>query len=104
MNNCKLLVVLFLAAAACGQTADIHGIKIKESGFDAQAKTLSLTFINDRAADITAYHYCFTVLSTDSRQTRQQCEVIDALTAFLEMQADKKARPWLPEMTELSPS
>jgi hypothetical protein len=97
-------VFLFLAAAAFGQTTDIHGIKIKESSFDAQARTLSLTFINDRAADIIAYHYCFTVLSTDSNQTRQQCEVIDALTTDLEMKAARKARPGLPEITFLAPS
>src|SRR5437588_10677975 len=99
------LMFLFLAAAAFGQTSDISGIKIKQSDFDAQAKTLSLTFINDRAADITAYHYCFTVQSTDYYgQIRQECRLIDTRTAKLEMKAAKKARPWLPEMTSLAPS
>jgi len=104
MKNCRLLVLLLLAAAARGQSGDIRGIKIKRSGLDAQTKTLSLTFINDRAADVTAYHYCFTVLFTDSRQAEKQCELIDAQTSVLEMKAARKARPWLPEMTELSPS
>ncbi len=99
MKNLTLLVPLLLAAAAWGQAADIQGLKIKESGFDAKTRTVSLTFINDRAADITAYHYCFTVLSTDSEQTREQCMLIDVLTTVLEMQAARKARPSLPEIT-----
>jgi hypothetical protein len=82
----------------------MRGIKIKQSGFDAQTKTLSLTLINDRAADITAYHYCFMVISTDSRQTRKQCRLIDALTSVLEMKAARKARPSLPDITLLGPS
>ncbi len=60
LKNCRLLVFLLLAAAAFGQTTEIHGLKIKESAFDATTMTLSLTFINDRAADVTAYDYCFT--------------------------------------------
>jgi hypothetical protein len=104
MKNCRLLVLLLLAAAACGQTADIHGLKIKQSGFDAQTMTLSLTFINDRAADINAYHYCFTVLSTGSKQTRTQCKLIDVLTSVLEMKAARKARPSLPEIALIGPS
>jgi hypothetical protein len=103
MKNCRLLVLLFLAAAACGQTADIHGIKIKQSGFDGTTMTLSLTFINDRAADVTAYHYCYKAIAADPKRTSEHCELIDALTAVLEMAADKRARPWLPEITELSP-
>jgi hypothetical protein len=104
MKNCRLLVLLVLAAAAGGQTADIHGLKIKQSGLDGTTMTLSLTFTNDRAADVTAYHYCFKVISTDPKQTREQCKLIDALTRVLEMQADRKARPWLPEITLLGPS
>lgn len=103
MKNCRLLVLLLMAAAACGQTADIHGIKLKESGLDGTTMTLSLTFINDRAADVTAYHYCFKVISTDPKQTREQCQLIDALTAVLEMQAARKARPSLPEITLSGP-
>lgn len=95
MKNCRLLVLLLLATAACGQTADIHGIKIKQSGFDGTTMTLSLTFINDRAADVTAYHYCFKAIAADPKQTREQCELIDALTTVLEMQADRRARPSL---------
>lgn len=93
MKNCRLLVLLLLAAAACGQTADIHGIKIKQSAFDGTTMTLTLTFINDRAADVTAYHYCSKLISTDPKQTREQCVLIDALTPVLEVQADKRARP-----------
>jgi hypothetical protein len=103
MKNCRLLVLLLLASAACGQTADIHGLKIKESGFDAKTMTLSLTFINDRAADVTAYHYCFKAIATDPKQTSEHCELIDALTPVLEMQADKRARPGLPEITSPGP-
>ncbi|MBZ5509162.1 MAG: hypothetical protein LAO78_27190 [Acidobacteriia bacterium] len=66
--------------------------------------TLSLTFINHRAADITAYHYCFTVLFTNSKQTRTECRQIDVLTSVLEMKAARKARPSLPEITLLGPS
>ena len=102
MKNCRLLVLLLLAAAACGQTADIHGIKIKESGFDGKTMTISLTFINDRAADVTAYHYCYKAIATDPKQTSEHCELIDALTPVLEMAADKRARPWL-NYTELGP-
>lgn len=104
MKNCRLLVLLLLAAAACGQTADIHGIKIKESSFDAKTMTLSLTLVNDRAADITAYHYCYTVLSANSKQTRTQCKLIDVLTSVLEMKAARKARPSLPEITLIGAS
>jgi hypothetical protein len=95
MKNCRLLVLLLLAAAAWGQTADIHGLKIKESGFDGKTMTLSLTFINDRAADVTAYHYCFKAIAADPKQTSEHCELIDALTSVLEMAADKRARPGL---------
>lgn len=102
MKNCRLLVLLLLAAAACGQTPDIHGIKIKESGFDGTTMTLSLTFINDRAADVTAYHYCFKAIAADPRRTSEQCQLIDALTSVLEMQADKRARPGL-NVTLLGP-
>src|SRR5882762_2903184 len=103
MKNCRLLILLLLATAACGQTADIHGLKIKESGFDGKTMTLSLTFINDRAADVTAYHYCFKAIATDPKQTSEHCEVVDALTHVLEDAADRRARPWLPEITSLSP-
>jgi hypothetical protein len=92
-----------MAAAAWGQTADIHGIKIKESGFDGKTMTLCLTFINDRAADVTAYHYCFKAIAADPKQTSEHCEVVDALTHVLEMQADKRARPGLPEITLSGP-
>jgi hypothetical protein len=104
MKNCRLLVLFLLAAAACGQTADIHGIKIKESGLDGTTMTVSLTFINDRAADVTAYRYCFKVISTDPKQTREQCKLIDVLTSVLEMKATRKARPSLPEITLLGPN
>jgi hypothetical protein len=103
MKNCRLLVLLLLAAAACGQTADIHGLKIKQSGFDAKTMTLSLTFINDRAADVTAYHYCYKAIATDPKQTSEHCELIDALTHVLEDAADRRARPWLPEITSPGP-
>jgi hypothetical protein len=102
MKNCRLLVLLLLATAACGQTADIHGLKIKESGFDGKTMTLSLTFINDRAADVTAYHYCFKTMATD-RPTSEHCEVVDALTHVLEDAADRRARPGLPEITFSAP-
>jgi hypothetical protein len=106
----QVVMLLLLMGVSCagqqttqGQTADIHGIKIKESGFDGKTMTLSLTFINDRVADVTAYHYCYKAIATDPKRTSEHCELIDALTAVLEMAADKRARPWLPEITELSP-
>ena len=95
MKNCRLLVLLLLAAAAFGQTSDIHGIKIKQSGLDGTTMTLSLTFINDRAADVTAYHYCFKAIAADPKQTSEQCKLIDALTSVLQTQAARKARPGL---------
>jgi hypothetical protein len=104
MKNLTLLVPLLLAAVTWGQAADIQGLKIKDSGFDAKTKTVGLTFINDRAADITAYRYCFKVLSTDSKQTREQCKLVDALTSALEMKAARKARPFLPEIGLIGPS
>jgi hypothetical protein len=103
MKNCRLLVLLLLASAACGQTADIHGLKIRESGFDAKTMTLSLTFINDRAADVTAYHYCFKAIAADPKQTSEHCEVVDALAHVLEDAADRRVRPWLPEITSPGP-
>ena len=104
MNYCRSLAILLLAAAACGQTGDIHGLKTTQSGFDAQTMTLSLAFINERAADIDAYHYCFTVLPTGSKQARTQCKLIDALTSVLEMKAARKARPSLPEIALIGPT
>lgn len=56
---------------------------------------MSLTFINDREADITAYNYCFTVVSTDPNQTREQCRVVDAMTVVLYEQAARNLRPML---------
>lgn len=82
----------------------IKGIKIMESGFDPETKILRLVLMNDRAADITAYHYCFRIMSTDAKQTREQCNLIDALTPVLEMQAARRARPQLPEITLIGPS
>lgn len=66
-----IAMLLLLAAAAVGQTVDIHGIKIKESGFDATTMTLNLTFINDRAADVTAYRYCFKAIATDPKANKR---------------------------------
>jgi hypothetical protein len=103
MKNCRLLVLLLLAGAACGQTADIHGLKIKQSGFDGTTMTISLTFINDRAADVTAYHYCFKAIAADPKQTSEHCEVVDALTHVLEDAADRRARPGLPVITFSAP-
>jgi hypothetical protein len=103
MKNCRLPVLLLLATAACSQTADIHGLKIKESGFDGKTMILSLTFINDRAADVTAYHYCYKAIATDPKKTGEQCELIDALTHVLEDAADRRARPWLPEIISPGP-
>jgi hypothetical protein len=97
-----IAMFLLLAVAAVGQTADIHGLKIKESGFDATTMTLSLTSINGRAADVTAYRYCFKAIASDPKRTSEQCELIDALTPILEMAADKKARPGL-NYTETGP-
>ncbi len=91
-----LLAVFALAqiTAAQTQTANIQGIKIKDSGFDGTAQTVSLTFINDRAADITAYTYC--IATTDpTSQTFDQCSVVDAMTLVLYEQAARRLRPWL---------
>lgn len=91
-----LFAVLAVAqvTAAQTQTANIQGIKIKDSGFDGTAQTVSLTFINDRAADITAYNYC--VATTDpTSKTFEQCSVVDAMTQVLNDQAARKLRPWL---------
>src|SRR6266704_3441018 len=80
---CRLILLALLAlslgSAAWGQdqkaqfnvipptqpASTIKGIKITESGFDPETKTLKLAFMNDSAADITAYHYCFTILSAN---------------------------------------
>ncbi len=80
--------------AAQTQTANIRGIKIKDSGFDGTAQTVSLTFINDRAADITAYTYCIATTDPTSK-TFEQCTVLDAMTQVLDDQAAKKLRPQL---------
>jgi hypothetical protein len=91
-----IFAVLAVAQVTAAQTqaADIHGIKIKDSGFDGATKTVSLTFINDRAADITAYNYC--IVTTDpTSQTFDQCSVVDAMTLVLYEQAARRLRPWL---------
>jgi hypothetical protein len=91
-----LFAVFALAqvTAAQTQTANIRGIKITDSGFDGTAQTVSLTFINDRAADITAYTYCIATTDPTSK-TFEQCTVLDAMTQVLDDQAAKKLRPQL---------
>ena len=114
MNRLRSLLPLLALATiyASGQTVippaplgpTINGVKIMKSGFDPATKTLKLVFMNDRAADITAYHYCFQVISTDPKQTREECKLVDALASVLETKAEEKARPGLAEITVLGPN
>lgn len=100
---CLLALSVLMNSATWGQAINITGIKVIESGFNPETKTLKLVFINDRADDITAYHYCFKIVSTDPKQTRENCQLLDPLRLVLQMRADKKARPWIGEMTFSGP-
>jgi len=88
-------LLLPLGSAAWGQNAPIQarptiqGIKIVESSFDPETKTARLVFVNARNTDITAYHYCSTVLSTSPGITGEECQLLDALRAVLQMRAEK---------------
>ena len=74
-------------------SATVKGINIKKSIFDFQTKNVELVFINDRAADITAYHYCLNIESTDPKISRRECELIDTLSAVLDWKAETKDSP-----------
>jgi len=78
----------------------LHGIKVLESGFDPETKTLKLVFLNDRAADITAYHYCYMIQSANPRVAGEQCQLVDALDAVLTMRVEK----WPPGTKLLGPA
>ena len=80
-------------------TSTLKGIKITESGFDPETKTLKLAFMNDRAADITAYHYCFMIMSANPEIAGEQCKLIDALKSVLTMRAEK----WNPAIKLVGP-
>lgn len=86
-----LLGTIAIVTAAGGQTVPtITGIKIKKSTFDSQTKKVELDFVNDRAADITAYHYCLNVESTDPKISGRECALIDTLSAVLDWKANMK--------------
>src|SRR2546421_11300610 len=93
-NTVFLLISIALIASisvvCSGQTPAIKGVKIKKSTFDPQTKKVELVFINDRAADITAYHYCLIVESTDPEMSRRECELIDTLSSVLDWKANTK--------------
>jgi hypothetical protein len=90
----SLAPLFFCALAAC----QIHGIVIKETSFDPTTKIVKLSFINDRAADITAYHYSVNVQSTEPSQSgKDTTSLVDSLMSVLEWNAYIKGRPWLPK-------
>lgn len=76
----------------------IPGIVIKESSFDPQTKTAKLTFINDRAADITAWTYCVHVTQIPaSAVSLGSCNSIDTSTSVINRKILLKENPMTPE-------
>jgi len=96
-----LLVTFFLAAAAHGQTPRINGIVSKESSFDPQTKTVSLSFINDRSAEMSAYHYCINIISTNKEVGKQECSLVDAADYVIYWRAQVKADPALEKASSM---
>jgi hypothetical protein len=68
----------------------INGIKILESGYDPATKEVKLVFMNDRAADITAFHYNIYTYKAGSAQPGRASSFTDALPAVLSWQQDRK--------------
>src|SRR5437016_8505656 len=96
-----LLATLVLAAAVHGQTPRINGIVSKESSFDPQTKTVSLSVINDRSAEVSAYHYCINIVSTNKDVAKQECYMIDAADYVIYWRAQSKLDPQLEKATSM---
>ncbi len=96
-------ILFFVLLCVCAPVVFVHlvsaqviqGIVIKESSFDPQTKTVKLTFINDRPRDLTAYHYCISVQSTDPDSNRRDCVLIDTADYTNRWNADLRRRPYL---------
>lgn len=100
----SLLIALLPVAAAYGQTGTsqplsdtaVSGIRIKESGFDPQSRKLKLVFINDSAADITAWVSCIRKQAETSPDPGP-CEIrpVDASYSSVTNYVDERDRPWM---------
>ena len=95
----KLTIISLLAAAACGQPASkIKGIKIKESTFDPQTKIAKLIFINDSAAQITAWTYCAHVTQIPGNYpSHGSCSMTDSSVSVVNYKITLKTFPKAPE-------
>jgi len=101
------LLVLPLGSAAWGQNqkmthdtaSTIKGIKIMESSFDPATKTVKLVFINDREAEISAYHYCIHLDSTNKDVVPKECYLVDAADEKLWWKTQLKLDPQLEQVT-----
>ena len=92
-RSAVLLLALLQAAVVYGQgIATIHGIKVKESTYDPETKMVKLNFINDRAADITAYHYCINLEYIDPKMSHRECSLMDPLIEVLYFNAHSRER------------
>ncbi len=88
-----IALIGFVSVLCHGQASTIKGIKIKKSAFNSETKKVELEFINDRAADITAYHYCVNVASSDPKISGPECVLVDTLSAVLDWKANMNDRP-----------
>lgn len=79
----------------------INGIVIKESSFDPQTKNVSLKFINDRSAEISAYHYCINIVSTNKDVGKQECYLIDAADFVINWKAQLKLNPMMEKASSM---
>ena len=95
-----LVVISLLSVSAMCQSptqdptspqTPIHGIKIFSSSFDATTRTATLDFMNDSAADITAWGYCMNTTNRPGDNVGHGgCTAVDALPQVVERQTQEK--------------
>jgi len=95
----RLILTLLLVAGAYGQIpSNMTGIKIKESSFDPQTRTVTLAFINDSVSDITAWAYCVrTQNAAVGKPEHGYCTTIDPLSVVIDYKIEAQKRPRLLE-------
>jgi hypothetical protein len=100
MKSSKILLLMLLAVAVHGQSAStIHGIKVTSpSTFDAQTRTVKLTFMNDSPANITAWGYCVSGQNAPGQTVSHNfCTLVDPLVTVIWYKIESTKRPFLPE-------